>query len=272
MRYSCLVRVWRLRNNALGPSARSRTRAIVAVVYSLRVCVSPRVLWLRVPRVHSSFSPPWPFPGMLSWCHSHALCCCWHRIASTGIKDKVLAAYRSGITTVLLPADNAPQADELPAEVKAAVWFVYVDSVAQVRSLHLRYKLPTRPRLPQCVFALNTHCWPKCEWDAHVQRPWCATSIALTLAVNPAQALEALFPLTSLSVQLAVGGASPRSGSNSSSTVDATRYRVPSVSATVTGQSWSGLGCGSEDRLELQDDWRLFPVSHVSSSDLRARL
>jgi len=49
-----------------------------------------------------------------------------------GLKEKLLAAYRAGITTVILPKDNKKDLVEIPAEIKKAVKFVYVDSVAQV--------------------------------------------------------------------------------------------------------------------------------------------
>ncbi|MDH7478834.1 MAG: endopeptidase La [Syntrophomonadaceae bacterium] len=49
-----------------------------------------------------------------------------------GIKEKVLASHRAGITTVLLPADNRKDLEEIPAHVKRKLEFVLVDHMDQV--------------------------------------------------------------------------------------------------------------------------------------------
>ena len=41
-----------------------------------------------------------------------------------GIKEKVLAAYRAGIRTVLLPEDNIKDTDEIPQQVRRNIRFV----------------------------------------------------------------------------------------------------------------------------------------------------
>ncbi len=46
-----------------------------------------------------------------------------------GIKDKVLAAQRAGLRTVLLPARNRKDLIEVPASVQQALQFVWLDSV-----------------------------------------------------------------------------------------------------------------------------------------------
>jgi len=48
-----------------------------------------------------------------------------------GIKDKVLAAHRAGIVKVLLPADNAPDLEEIPQNVKKKMEFVLIGSVKE---------------------------------------------------------------------------------------------------------------------------------------------
>ncbi|MEX0957668.1 MAG: endopeptidase La [Burkholderiales bacterium] len=46
-----------------------------------------------------------------------------------GIKEKVLAALRAGITTVLLPARNRKELDEVPAEAREKLQFVFIENV-----------------------------------------------------------------------------------------------------------------------------------------------
>ncbi len=43
-----------------------------------------------------------------------------------GIKEKVLAAHRMGISTILLPKDNKPDLDELPEQVRNDIRFVLI--------------------------------------------------------------------------------------------------------------------------------------------------
>ena len=49
-----------------------------------------------------------------------------------GIKEKVLAAHRSGLKTVILPKRNEADLEDLPEEVRKGMKFVYVDTVEQV--------------------------------------------------------------------------------------------------------------------------------------------
>ncbi|MBP3851609.1 MAG: endopeptidase La [Erysipelotrichaceae bacterium] len=49
-----------------------------------------------------------------------------------GLKEKSLAAYRSGISTILIPKENVKDLDEIPKEVKDNVHFIPVTSVKQV--------------------------------------------------------------------------------------------------------------------------------------------
>jgi ATP-dependent Lon protease len=49
-----------------------------------------------------------------------------------GIKEKVLAAHRAGLKTVILPKRNESDLEELPEEVRKSMKFVYVDTVDDV--------------------------------------------------------------------------------------------------------------------------------------------
>jgi ATP-dependent Lon protease len=55
-----------------------------------------------------------------------------------GIREKSLAALRHGIKTFILPARNEPDLAELPAEVKAGMRFIPVQTLDEV----LRVALP----------------------------------------------------------------------------------------------------------------------------------
>jgi ATP-dependent Lon protease len=49
-----------------------------------------------------------------------------------GVKQKLLAAQRAGLTTVFLPARNEPDLDDVPAEVREAVEVRLVSDVADI--------------------------------------------------------------------------------------------------------------------------------------------
>ncbi len=54
-----------------------------------------------------------------------------------GVKQKVLAAHRAGLSEVILPARNGPDLDDLPDSVRDAMTVHLVDDVAQVLDLAL---------------------------------------------------------------------------------------------------------------------------------------
>ena len=49
-----------------------------------------------------------------------------------GVKQKVLAAHRAGLTEVILPARNGPDLDDVPAKVREEMQFHLADDVTQV--------------------------------------------------------------------------------------------------------------------------------------------
>ena len=46
-----------------------------------------------------------------------------------GLREKSLAALRSGIKTIIVPKDNKKDVDELPKEVKESLKIVFMESV-----------------------------------------------------------------------------------------------------------------------------------------------
>jgi ATP-dependent Lon protease len=49
-----------------------------------------------------------------------------------GVREKTLAAQRAGLKRVILPRENEPDLEELPAETKRAIDFILVDSIDDV--------------------------------------------------------------------------------------------------------------------------------------------
>ena len=72
-----------------------------------------------------------------------------------GVRDKVLAAQRVGVSTVILPRENEPDLDELPQEAREQLRFVLADSIEdvlaaafddEVFSARRRRRAPSRER------------------------------------------------------------------------------------------------------------------------------
>jgi ATP-dependent Lon protease len=49
-----------------------------------------------------------------------------------GIREKVLAAHRAGIRTILLPVENRRDLEDVPGDVRAEIRFVFVETIEQV--------------------------------------------------------------------------------------------------------------------------------------------
>jgi ATP-dependent Lon protease len=65
-----------------------------------------------------------------------------------GLKEKVLAAHRAGITTVILPKRNEPDIDEIPEEVRRELTFVFADRMEEVLDAALRTRVTEPPVAP----------------------------------------------------------------------------------------------------------------------------
>jgi ATP-dependent Lon protease len=55
-----------------------------------------------------------------------------------GLKEKVLAAGRAGITTVIIPRHNEKDLDDVPLELRKGMTFVPVDTIDDVLPVALR--------------------------------------------------------------------------------------------------------------------------------------
>jgi len=64
-----------------------------------------------------------------------------------GIKDKVLAAYRAGILTIILSTENEKDLDDLPEEVRSEMEFHLVTNMDEVIKIALEGVPPTAATL-----------------------------------------------------------------------------------------------------------------------------
>ena len=60
-----------------------------------------------------------------------------------GVKEKLLAAHRVGVSTVLIPKDNEKDLEEVPEEVRADMTIQLVETIDEVLSLALEDACPT---------------------------------------------------------------------------------------------------------------------------------
>ncbi len=65
-----------------------------------------------------------------------------------GIKEKVLAAHRAGLRTVVLPKRNESDIDDIPAEVRQELTFVFADRMEEVLEAALRQRVTEPPIAP----------------------------------------------------------------------------------------------------------------------------
>ncbi|HKM99539.1 MAG TPA: endopeptidase La [Candidatus Binataceae bacterium] len=70
-------------------------------------------------------------------------------LAVGGIKEKVLAARRAGITTIILPKRNERDLEDIAPEVRKELTFLFVDTVDEVLNLALRNGTAEHPGDPR---------------------------------------------------------------------------------------------------------------------------
>ena len=71
-----------------------------------------------------------------------------------GVKEKVLAALRAGITTVMLPARNRRDLEEIPADARDQLEFVWIKTSTRrslPRCCRARPPAPSRRHAPPCL-------------------------------------------------------------------------------------------------------------------------
>jgi ATP-dependent Lon protease len=65
-----------------------------------------------------------------------------------GVKEKLLAAHRLGLRTVILPKDNEKDLADIPPEIQAQMSIHFVESMDEVLNLALEHPLPISGRPP----------------------------------------------------------------------------------------------------------------------------
>ncbi|MEK7112479.1 MAG: S16 family serine protease, partial [Patescibacteria group bacterium] len=55
-----------------------------------------------------------------------------------GVKEKVIAAHRAGLKTVILPKDNKKDLEDIPAKVKEDIKFIFADDLNDVLSVAMK--------------------------------------------------------------------------------------------------------------------------------------
>jgi len=60
-----------------------------------------------------------------------------------GLKEKSIAGHRAGLKTIIVPKDNKKDLDDIPAQVKKDIKFVFAEEVTDVLKVALVKWLPT---------------------------------------------------------------------------------------------------------------------------------
>jgi ATP-dependent Lon protease len=90
-----------------------------------------------------------------------------------GLKEKTLAAQRAGITTVILPARNEADLEDVPEELRKGMTFVPVDRVEQVWKTAMGLKIDGRRRVrrPALVAVEDAAAQPEAASDGNATQP-----------------------------------------------------------------------------------------------------
>lgn len=66
-----------------------------------------------------------------------------------GVKEKVLAAHRAGLTTIILPKQNAKDLEDIPKNVKRDLQFIFAEHMDEVLKVALTRSLPKEKKRQQ---------------------------------------------------------------------------------------------------------------------------
>jgi len=73
-----------------------------------------------------------------------------------GVKEKVIAAHRAGIKTLILPKNNKKDLEDIPKSVVSDLSFHFVEHMDEVLRLALA-KQPVSEKSPQVPAATHAH-------------------------------------------------------------------------------------------------------------------
>ncbi len=72
-------------------------------------------------------------------------------LAIGGVKEKVLAAHRNGLTTVILPKRNEQDIDDVPDEIRNTMKFIFAESVDDVINAALEKAKPQKKQVKDSI-------------------------------------------------------------------------------------------------------------------------
>jgi len=77
-------------------------------------------------------------------------------LAIGGVKEKLLAAHRTGIYTVILPRDNEKDLADMPQEILSAMTIKFVDTMDDVLATALERAKPAAAPVPEVAPAFDS--------------------------------------------------------------------------------------------------------------------
>jgi len=72
-------------------------------------------------------------------------------LAIGGVKEKVLAAHRNGLTTIILPKRNEQDIDDVPDEIRQSMKFIFAESVEDVINAALEKPKPIKKQAKEPI-------------------------------------------------------------------------------------------------------------------------
>jgi ATP-dependent Lon protease len=79
-----------------------------------------------------------------------------------GIKEKVLAAHRYGLKTIILPKRNEADLEDIPDEIREAIEFIFVETVDEVMGVALE-PAPKKKRKKKAATKKSSSSPPEME-------------------------------------------------------------------------------------------------------------